>query len=71
MAIIFIAILLPLSILYVVSRPIETIRDSENFKKRWGSLFEHVDLKEKSKISYYPMFLLRRLVFVIIVFCLV
>jgi hypothetical protein len=70
-ALIFIAILLPISIFYVLSRPLDIIRDDETFKKRWGALYEFVDLKEKIKLTYYPMFLLRRIVFVIIVFCLV
>lgn len=59
----FSAIFVPISIVYVLLKPIETL-ENEEFKDKWGVIYEAYKFQDTVKIKYRLFFCLRRIVFV-------
>lgn len=61
---------MPIAVIYATSRPFKTIQHDKNFKVRWAPWFRNIKLDDRKKTSYFPVFMLRRILFVLIAFCL-
>jgi hypothetical protein len=60
-------VITPIAFAYTLSQNINMYQQAK-FKVRWGSMFEGVRLKSKITACFYLLFIIRRLIFVFIVF---
>lgn len=56
-------IFIPVSIIYVLIKPIDTL-NNRNFRNKWGIIYEAYNFQDRIKIMYKLFFCLRRIVFV-------
>ena len=58
-------VLVPLIALYVLLQPLETLANPD-FARKWSGFYENIKLKSKLHLLFYPIYCLRRLVFVLL-----
>jgi len=58
---------LPISIIILLFQSIDNLK-KESWMKRFGTLYEGLKTNNKLELSFYLLFLLRRIIFVLIVF---
>lgn len=61
-------IFLPFAIIYVLAQPHDKLKDNKKFKNAWGALYEDICLKNRANVSYFPVFILRRIFYLILAF---
>jgi hypothetical protein len=55
---------MPIFLLWIINTPLETLRTSK-FKRKFEPVISNLKLKTKWQASYFPIFILRRLLFVL------
>ena len=60
-------VIVPITFMYTLSQHINLYQQLK-FKHRWGSLFENVKLRNKITAAFWLIFVIRRILFVTIVF---
>ena len=64
---IILVLALPLSIMILLFQSIDSLK-KESWMKRFGSLYEGLKTNNKLELSFYLLFLLRRIIFIITIF---
>ena len=60
-------VICPMAFYYVFKLPIQKLSD-EHFERKWGALYEGIQLKNKWQAAYYAVFCGRRVLFVMTAF---
>jgi len=61
-------IFMPCCFIYMFTRPLVLIKNSETFKKRWHMLYLNCKDKSKFTIAYYFVFMIRRQLYLLVAF---
>ena len=67
LTVMLIALFLPVAQVYVLVQP-RSVLESTTFKESWSDLYEEIKTSDKWSLSYFLLFVLRRILYVLIAF---
>ena len=59
---------IPLGLINLLKTPLDTIKNSRKFKRKWGAFYNDVKPDSKGKLLYFTIFYLRRVFFCFVAF---
>ena len=60
-------VVMPLTFIWILTKPIQATKEHK-FEEKWGKFYHTIKMENKTNMLFYLIFMLRRLIFVLIIF---